>query len=264
MRDTIFLMLTSGFLAMVAWMFLFWGIHLAVRNAGVADIGWALGLLILTALYSWMGPGYSVRKGAALLMVAAWSLRLAWLLLTRMIRDGKEDRRYQKLRQGWGSGFKLKFLSFFELQALLNMILSAPFLIISLNTCPFLGPVEILGISLWAAGFFGEILADEQLRRFRAQAHHQGQVCQEGLWYVSRHPNYFFEWLMWLGYAVFAMGSPWGVLALMCPAVMLFLLLKVTGIPMAEESALEARGEAYRKYQATTSVFVPWFKRKPG
>jgi len=43
---------------------------------------------------------------------------------------------------------------------------------------------------------------------------------------------------------------------------MLYLLLKVTGVPMAEYQSLKSRGDEYREYQRTTSVFVPWFKRK--
>jgi steroid 5-alpha reductase family enzyme len=45
--------------------------------------------------------------------------------------------------------------------------------------------------------------------------------------------------------------------------VMLFLLLKVTGIPATEAQALRTRGDEYREYQRTTSVFVPWPRRSP-
>jgi steroid 5-alpha reductase family enzyme len=43
---------------------------------------------------------------------------------------------------------------------------------------------------------------------------------------------------------------------------MLFFLLKVTGVPPTEAQALRSRGEAYREYQRTTSVFFPWFPRE--
>lgn len=105
------------------------------------------------------------------------------------------------------------------------------------------------------------ILADRQLARFRADPANKGKVCQAGLWNYSRHPNYFFEWLVWVGYAVFALGSPWGWLGLIAPALMLHFLLNVTGIPMTEELSLKSKGDAYRAYQRTTSAFVPWFKK---
>jgi steroid 5-alpha reductase family enzyme len=31
---------------------------------------------------------------------------------------------------------------------------------------------------------------------------------------------------------------------------------------MTEEQAVRSRGEAYKEYQRTTSVFIPWFKNK--
>ena len=66
---------------------------------------------------------------------------------------------------------------------------------------------------------------------------------------------------MWIAYAVFALASPGGWLALVCPALMLFFLLRVTGIPATEAQALKSRGDDYRDYQRTTSAFVPWFPK---
>ena len=100
-----------------------------------------------------------------------------------------------------------------------------------------------------------------QLKQFKANPANKGRVCQAGLWNFSRHPNYFFEWLVWVAFFLFALGSPWGWVTIYCPALMLFFLLKVTGIPMTEELAVKTKGDAYREYQRTTSVFVPWFKK---
>jgi steroid 5-alpha reductase family enzyme len=90
----------------------------------------------------------------------------------------------------------------------------------------------------------------------------RGGVCDRGLWRYSRHPNYFFEWLIWIAYALFAFAAPFGALALAMPAVMLHFLVNVTGLKATEEQALRSKGERYRLYQARTSAFVPWFPRK--
>ena len=87
-------------------------------------------------------------------------------------------------------------------------------------------------------------------------------MCDAGLWRYSRHPNYFFEWLVWVAFFVFASASPWGWLGVIAPAAMLFLLLRVTGIPLTEEQAVRSKGEAYRRYQQRTSAFIPWPPRK--
>ena len=60
----------------------------------------------------------------------------------------------------------------------------------------------------------------------------------------------------------FALASPMGYLALFCPLLMLYFLFKVTGIPATEAQALRSRGEEYRRYQESTSTFVPWFPKK--
>jgi steroid 5-alpha reductase family enzyme len=117
-------------------------------------------------------------------------------------------------------------------------------------------------VALWLAGIGGEAVADAQLRAFKAHPASKGRVCAFGLWKYSRHPNYFFEWVVWIGYAVFALGSPWGWAGLASPLLMLFFLLRVTGIPPSEARALATRGDEYRDYQRRTSVFVPWFPKK--
>jgi steroid 5-alpha reductase family enzyme len=154
------------------------------------------------------------------------------------------------------------FFGFFLLQGLLVGLLSTPFAIVLSNPRPGFGPWEIAGTALWLVGFFGEMTADAQLRRFRSDPANAGGVCAVGLWRYSRHPNYFFEWVIWIAYFVFALGSPGGWLAVICPLIMWHFLVNVTGIPPAEEQSLKSRGDAYRAYQQTTSPFIPWLPRR--
>ena len=80
----------------------------------------------------------------------------------------------------------------------------------------------------------------------------------------DRHPvaMSFFEVLTGMAFAIFALSSPYGYVGLLSPALILFFLFKVTGIPATEAQALRSRGEDYRRYQETTSAFVPWFPRR--
>jgi steroid 5-alpha reductase family enzyme len=152
-------------------------------------------------------------------------------------------------------------LLFFELQAALIVLLSTPFLIACLNTRPGVSALEWAGISVSVLATVAEAMADRQLKQFRSRPENQGGICATGLWNYSRHPNYFFEWLVWVGFSLFTWDSPGGGFAVICPALMLFFLLRVTGIPLTEELSLKSKGEAYREYQRTTSAFVPWFKK---
>ena len=122
--------------------------------------------------------------------------------------------------------------------------------------------LEWTGLALWATALAGEVLADRQLARFRGAPGNRGKTCRAGLWRYSRHPNYFFEWLIWCAYSLMTLPAPYGWIGLANPLLMLFLILKVTGIPANEARALQTRGEDYRRYQRSTSAFVPWFPKK--
>lgn len=242
----------------MALMAVVWAICKRLNNAGFVDVAWSYGFAVVVAMYVVMGPGDPLRKGLIMAMVGVWSLRLGTHLLIRVAgHHPTEDARYAALREAFPKRVWLMFFGFFLLQGLLIGILSAPFAVACANPAPGLGPWEIAGAALWVLALGGEVLADGQLKRFRANPAKKGRVCQTGLWRYSRHPNYFFEWVIWVAFFVFACGSPWGWVTFFCPLIMLHFLLNVTGVPPAEEQSLKSRGDAYREYQRTTSVFVP-------
>jgi len=256
-------MVEIGAGALLLIMFVMWLISLRIRNAGIVDVGWAIGLVLLALWYACDGSGFSARRWVLAGMVGFWGLRLAIHLLQRISRE-PEDGRYQQIRRDWhGKNVNLRFLFFFEAQALLDIVLSLPMLISALNPNQQITVLEYLGIFLWLGAVIGESVADAQLAAFKRNAENRGKVCRNGLWNYSRHPNYFFEWLVWVAWALYALASPWGWLAFVCPGLMFFFLFRVTGIPATEAQALRSRGEEYARYQQTTSAFVPWFKKSP-
>lgn len=251
----------AALVAVVAFA-LIWALCVRVKNYGFLDVAFSYGLAVLLPLYAWLGPGFGLRQALFGVVGLAWSLRLGTYILRRVLRHHpKEDVRYEKLRERWpGPGM---FLLFFELQAVLVVIFSLPFLFAAFNPGPGIHPLEMVGLLVAVVGLAGESLADRQMQAFKSNPARQGTVCDVGLWKYSRHPNYFFESVIWWGFFIAALASPWGWLALVCPLLMLYFLFQVTGIPLTEEYALKSKGEAYRRYQQTTSAFVPWFRKKP-
>ena len=249
--------------AIVAGMMLvLWVVHLLIRNAALVDVGWAAGLGILALYYALAGPGYPARKWAIASMAGFWGLRLAAYLFLSRVLGHTEEGRYFQLRKEWKTNLPLRFLFFFEFQGLLDVVLSLPFLVACLDTRAPLGVLEKTGAGIWLIAIAGEAIADQQLNKFKKNPENMGKTFRAGLWKYSRHPNYFFEWLIWVGYAVFALASPWGWLGLFSPALILYFLLSATGIPATEAQALRTRGNEYRAYQRTTSSFIPWFPKK--
>jgi steroid 5-alpha reductase family enzyme len=254
------LLFATGFA--VGLMLIVWGVALRIKNLGVVDIAWTFSFIPIAIFFAVMTHGDLTRRCLVAGMAGLWSLRLGTYVGIRVMKaHPREDVRYGKFRTEWKS--KLKFLSFafFQLQALSIGALSTVFLLPCLNSRAGLTPLECTGIAIWMVAVAGEGLADAQLKRFKANAANHSRICQAGLWNYSRHPNYFFEWLVWVGFFVFAWDSQYGCFTVLCPGLMLYFLLRVTGIPLTEEFSVKSKGDAYRHYQQTTSAFVPWFKK---
>jgi steroid 5-alpha reductase family enzyme len=256
-------LLLLGTLLVVAVMFGLWVLGIRNHNFSYVDIGWSVNFAVLAALYAALAPGDLQRRVVIALMFAAHGLRLGWHLSKRIIGEPEEGR-YQQLRKDWGGSgnLNLKFLGFFEFQAVLNAFLTLPLLVASFNRAPSFHPLEIAGIALSIVGIIGESVADAQLAAFKREPANKGGVCDVGLWRYSRHPNYFFEWLIWIAYAVFALASPHGWIAMAMPVLMLHFLINVTGLKATEEQALRTKGDRYRRYQARTSGFIPWIPKR--
>ncbi len=243
-------------------MTLLWAWHLRLHNAGIVDVGWTTLVAGLAVLDARLGDGWEYRRAAVAFMMGSWGLRLAVYLLYDRVLGRPEDGRYIEMRGAWGADAPRRFFWFFQAQALAAVGFSLPALFATMNPEPRFSVVELVGAGLWVVAFAGESTADRQLLRFKANDANSGRTCRAGLWKVSRHPNYFFEWLVWIAVALFASGSPRGWIAIVCPAAMLYLLFKVTGISPNEAQAVRSRGDEYRDYQRTTSAFVPWFPRQ--
>ncbi|MGC9452290.1 MAG: DUF1295 domain-containing protein [Oceanipulchritudo sp.] len=260
----------SGWLLVAVVFFLLWRVAVVQRNAGWVDVGWSFTLVLLVGWYALWTEGVPWRRGFYLVLAGFWGLRLAWHILHRLLREEYEDPRYRELRRHWGMSADGKFFFFYQAQGLANLLLTAPILLLMHNPRTGLHLFDVLGALLMAGAVAGETVADRQLERWKADPRNTGKTCRQGLWAVSRHPNYFFEWLHWMGYPVLGLallGTPlaaWWPLTLLGPAVMLVLLLQFTGIPYTEKQALRSRGEDYRKYQREVSKFFPWFVKNGG
>jgi len=248
--------------ASVLVMLVLWFVQRATGDAGVVDVGWSY-LLGFSGIFAGVtGEGGLWPRVAIGAMAGLWGIRLGTHLLVDRVLPGIEDGRYTMLRERAGDKIQPVLFVFFQAQAFSIPILSLPFVLASSSRGEALGVPEIVGIAVWLIALAGESVADAQLARFKKREGTRGTTCRVGLWRYSRHPNYFFEWLMWVGYALVALGADWGWLGLASPLLILVLVTKVTGIPPTEARALRSRRD-YRDYQASTSAFFPRPPRTP-
>lgn len=253
--------LSALFFALV-FMSLLWLLAKRINKASIVDPAWASIIAVMAILYGTMADGDPVRKFLVTVMAVFWGMRLGAFIFFMRVAGKPEDPRYKELLAGWGEQRDFKLFRFYILQGIVAAVFSLPFLIISMNPRPGLSGIEVLGILLWLAAFIGETAADLQLEAFKADSASKGKTCRLGLWNYSRHPNYFFEFMIWCAFFIFALGSPYGIVTVICPALIFHFLFNVTGIPKAEEQALRSRGDDYRDYQQKTSKFIPWFPKK--
>ena len=92
------------------------------------------------------------------------------------------------------------------------------------------------------------------------------ELINEGLWSLSRHPNYYGEITLWLGIAFIACPvlQGWQLLTLISPIFVYILLTRISGVIMLERRADKKWGEdpEYQLYKESTSSLVPMFRRK--
>lgn len=239
-------------------MILVWIWAYRIKNAGVVDIFWAFNFTVIAAVIWLMSDGYEPRKNLVCLLAALWSIRLGIYLLIRVGSHLQEEEgRYKQLRHEWGPNPDRTFFFFFQAQALSNIFLAIPFFIIAMNPSSKLTILEMTGAGLWFLSIIGEGISDRQLKQFKKNPANKGKVCEAGLWSWSRHPNYFFQFMIWVSVFVLALSSNYGWISIVCPLTIFYLIWKVTGIPMTEEQAIRSRGDLYRDYQRRVSVFIP-------
>ena len=239
-----------------------WVWSLKVGNATCVDVIWAYGVGILGCLYLQFASPQTepVRLMILNALIVVWSVRLGTYQLIRSWGK-QEDVRYKYMREWLGGKANLGFFIFFQMQAVFIVIFASPFLILAGNNSP-VGTLDFIGLAIWFIGFTGVFIADRQLTAFKAtKGRTRAEVCQSGLWKYSRHPNYFFEWVLWLGYVFIGWHSEEGAWLLAIPLVLYVFLNKITGIPFVEARKLEASGENYRSYVDKTSPFFPWFPK---
>ena len=245
----------SGLAVLVGVTSATWVVSLLRRNASIVDSVWSL--LFVAAGWTYAvtadAPG-GHRRTLVLALVAIWAVRLSAHITWRNWGDG-EDPRYQAMRRRQGPRFPVKSLvTVFLLQGMLAWVVSLP-LLVGVDGHDRLGFLAGLGLVVWLVGFGFEAIGDLQLARFKAQPANKGVVMDRGLWRCTRHPNYFGDATQWWGLWLIAAeaGGWWTAIG---PALMTFLLLRVSGVALLERRIVRTR-PAYADYVARTNAFLP-------
>ena len=239
----------------------FWLLQVKTRDAGVVDIYWGPGFAVIVFTYASLHPNMTPWLWIITIITTAWALRLGIHMSIRHCRSNGEDRRYALMRRNNGKSFWWSSLfKVFLLQAVLMWIIAssqhAAFSNTESSSLAINSLLFLLGLGLFVIGFLLETIADYQLSKFKSESQNAGKTMTQGLWAWSRHPNYFGEMVLWWGIGLcgFAVSNSWW--AFVGPALLTFLLLRVSGVTLLEQHLLPEK-EGYEAYMKNTSRFIP-------
>jgi steroid 5-alpha reductase family enzyme len=245
-----------------AAMTLGWWLARQPGRSGMMDVVWSYATAAAGAAGALAPAAAAVpgRQALVAVLALAWGLRLGTHIWWRG-RGGHDDPRYAALRREWGAHWDLRLFLFAQIQAVCALVLALTVALASHNPAPLGQWSDWAGVALLVVAVAGEGIADAQLAAFRAGPENRGKICEAGLWHLSRHPNYFFEWLAWVAWPVIALGpdgaTGWPWLTLGGPILMYLLLVHASGIPPLEAHMLRSRGAAFVDSQRRIRAFWP-------
>lgn len=258
--NEIWVIYLANLVILLACMTLLWMVSVFLKDASIVDPFWGAAFVISGTFYFSQTPeGEPARKLMVVILVTIWGARLSLYLLWRNWGKG-EDYRYQAFRQRYGPEryWWVSFFQTFMLQGVLAWIISAPLLAAQVQGGS-LNVLDTAAVVVWTIGFIFEAGGDLQLARFRRDPANQGKLLTTGFWRYSRHPNYFGDAACWWGFGLLSLAAG-SFLAVLGPAVMTFLLVRVSGVAMLERS-LAVNKPGYEDYVRQTSSFIPWKPR---
>jgi len=251
------------------------------RRMSYVDIAWPWGLVVIGIV------NYTYNEGSELMLLISTSivsiigLRMGIGALS-LLKQGylnKELSRYQYQRIVWEKEKKNNTHLALQIDAVTQGLANATFLAIPIfvagsSNSESLNIVQYVGLTVWLISIILETVADRQKLNFLRQMKINGlknQVCNIGLWKYTRHPNYFFEWMVWNGVIIFSFPSLMdlsslsqgnkvmiGICILFASKLMYDTLVHKTGAIPSEYFSLKKR-PLYKEYMEKTSQFFPRF-----
>ena len=253
------LWLNAGFTILIL-MILLWLLSLGIQNSSIVDIFWGAGFVITFWVAAWINPGPAAIQTLLLgALVTLWGLRLSIYIFSRN-HGQPEDFRYAAWRAEAGTAWWWRsFFKVFLLQGIIMWIVATPLIAAQAGKAVSIEALDFVGTGVWLIGFIFEAGGDWQLARFKKVSAHKGKLLTQGLWRLTRHPNYFGDAAQWWGFYILSLasGAWWTIFS---PALMTFLLMKVSGVAMLERTLTKSK-PGYEEYMAQTNAFFPWFPK---
>lgn len=234
------------------------------KNSSFYDAYWSV-IPPLIALYWTMAATAQgidmTRAWLVVILVWLWGVRLTANWATFWPGLEHEDWRYAPIKTNAGKWNALADFSAIHLfPTVIVFAACLPiYAAVAMDARP-LNALDYLAAAVTLIAILIELVSDIQLHRFLTHRK-PGEIMKTGLWALSRHPNYFGEWLFWVGLALFGLAAVPSAWFWVVPgAVAMLVMFLVASIPMIDKRSVERRPE-YQAHMARVSGFVPWFPK---
>lgn len=261
--------LPNSYLSAIAATLVIYVASLLFKNVSLYDTYWGLqgALYALTYLSYAEKPWANFRLIVNTLITLFWSLRLFFLFMAYSWNDiYEEDWRYRTMRLKANDNLKFSIRSgimHYFLPMNIGFFGHVPFYYI-INATESFNFIDFLAILISVSGVLIEAVADYQLRsgvyrqKMNTSMNRSGtdenKCMNTGLWALCRHPNYFGEYLYWLGLFITGLGAgarlyePFYLVSFVIGSTLVYLVLNYVSIPLMEKRQLKRRTVAYTQY----------------
>ena len=201
------------------------------KNSSWYDAFWSVIPVVLTIM-CWSDISAAGNVQRAILMHACllfWAIRLTYNWMRSWEGFSHEDWRYIMMKSKTNNKFQYFIVDFGSIHliptlcvymALLPMIYALTYPGNELNN------LDMLAVFLAIAAVIIQIISDQQMFNFRKNIS-KPETMKSGLWYYSRHPNYFGEILFWFSLFIFALAANFNFAWLLIGTLIMYALIAI-------------------------------------
>ena len=235
------------------------------NNSSWYDAFWSVIPVALTIM-CWSDISAAGDVQRAFLMHACllfWAIRLTYNWIRSWEGFSHEDWRYVMMKGKTENKFQYFMVDFGSIHlipticvymALLPMIYALAYPGDGLNL------LDTVATLLAVIAVIIQIISDQQMYNFRKNIS-EPQTMQSGLWFYSRHPNYFGEILFWFSLFVFAIAADIGFAWLLIGCVIMYALIAIASVAMMDKRSLLRRPDFKEYMDSTPPIFINFFKK---
>ena len=251
---------------------LVWLLGVVTREFSWIDRLWSICPAVYCLIVAFGTDFASPRVNLMTALVVLWGARLTFNFARKGgYRPGGEDYRWARVREDVGPvGMQVLNLTFISFgQMLLIWLFASPIHQAGVWTEVPLGWLDIVAAALFLLLFIGETVADEQMWAFQQDKKRRIDAGEEverpfmttGLFRYSRHPNYFCEMALWIGFYLFGVAASGQWVHWTGLGFILLVALFIPSIRLTERISTE-KYPGYRDYQASTPVLIPGLRSR--